>query len=82
MAYFFPSQFIVKLSQGRNQSRCQRIMPLLVCSPRLAQLSFLHYPGQPVGWHCSQWAGPLSVTNQENAPQTCPVVNLIEALFN
>jgi hypothetical protein len=48
---------------------------LLAYSPWLAQLAFLHIPGQPdQGWHRSQWVG-LSYINHSfflNAPADLP----------
>ena len=78
--YTSRQQYITEESQGRNleagaDAEAMEEHCLLACSSWLAQPVFLYHPGPPFeGWHHPPWLGsppPMSIINQENAPQAC-----------
>lgn len=86
-----PSQSIMEGSQGRTSRRESAVRTeaevmdgkalLPACSLLLAQPAFLYNPGPSAqgGMSHSGLALPTAIISQENATQTSPQVNLMEA---
>lgn len=78
------SPFIIEESLGRDQETGTETEAMEGYGLLVFPADFLRQARPPArGWHCPTVLGPpMSITNQENVPQTCLQVSLMKVIFS